>query len=83
MTDLSRTLSVTWRVVWHFGGLAMRPYVDRDKVRVSFIQAPVFLPLQNNTQDVSSAAIITKTIKSEGNKQKFYTLIELARMGQG
>lgn len=64
------------------GGLAMRPYVDRDKVRVSFIQAPVFLPLQNNTQDVSSAAIITKTIKSEGNKQKFYTLIELHEWGK-
>ncbi|WP_449451442.1 phage portal protein [Streptococcus suis] len=59
------------------GGLAMRPYVDKDKVRVAFIQAPVFLPLQSNTQDVSSAAIITKTIKSEGNKQKYYTLIEL------
>lgn len=59
------------------GGLAMRPYVDKDKVRVAFIQAPVFLPLQSNTQDVSSAAIITKTVKSEGNKQKYYTLIEL------
>ena len=59
------------------GGLAMRPYVDKDKVRVAFIQTPVFLPLQSNTQDVSSAAIITKTIKSEGNKQKYYTLIEL------
>lgn len=58
------------------GGLAMRPYVDDDRVRVSFIQAPVFLPLQSNTQDVSSAAIVTKTIKSEGNKQKYYTLIE-------
>lgn len=58
------------------GGLAMRPYVDDDKVRVSFIQAPVFLPLQSNTQDVSSAAIVTKTIKSEGNKQRYYTLIE-------
>lgn len=58
------------------GGLAMRPYVDDDRVRVSFIQAPVFLPLQSNTQDVSSAAIVTKTIKSEGNKQRYYTLIE-------
>ncbi|MGO0053841.1 phage portal protein, partial [Streptococcus suis] len=28
------------------GGLAMRPYVDGDKVRISFIQAPVFFPLQ-------------------------------------
>lgn len=58
------------------GGLAMRPYIDGDRVRVSFIQAPVFLPLQSNTQDVSSAAIVTKTIKAEGNKQRYYTLIE-------
>ena len=64
------------------GGLAMRPYVDRDRIRVSFIQAPVFLPLQSNTQDVSSAAIITKTTKSEGDKQKFYTLIELHEWGK-
>lgn len=59
------------------GGLAMRPYVDNDKIRVAFIQAPVFFPLQSNTQDISNAAIITKTIKSEGNKQIYYTLIEL------
>ena len=58
------------------GGLAMRPYIDGDRVRVSFIQAPVFLPLQSNTQDVSSAAIVTKTIKADGNKQRYYTLIE-------
>ena len=58
------------------GGLAMRPYVDGERVRVSFIQAPVFLPLQSNTQDVSSAAIVTKTIKADGNKQIYYTLIE-------
>ena len=65
------------------GGLAMRPYVDKDKVRVSFIQAPVFLPLQSNTQDVSSAAIVTKTIKSEGQKQKYYTLIEFHEWEDG
>ncbi|MEY8462501.1 phage portal protein [Streptococcus merionis] len=64
------------------GGLAMRPYVDKDQVRVAFIQAPVFLPLQSNTQDVSSAAIITKTIKSEGQKNKYYTLIELHEWGE-
>lgn len=58
------------------GGLAMRPYIDGDKVRVAFIQAPVFLPLQSNTQDVSSAAILTKTIKSEGRKNVYYTLVE-------
>lgn len=58
------------------GGLAMRPYVDGDNIRVAFIQAPVFLPLQSNTQDVSSAAILTKTIKSEGRKNVYYTLVE-------
>ena len=58
------------------GGLAMRPYVDGDKIRVAFIQAPVFLPLQSNTQDVSSAAILTKTIKSEGKTNVYYTLVE-------
>lgn len=64
------------------GGLAMRPYVDGERVRVSFIQAPVFLPLQSNTQDVSSAAIVTKTIKADGNKQRYYTLIEFHEWSQ-
>lgn len=58
------------------GGLAMRPYVDGDRIRVAFVQAPVFLPLQSNTQDVSNAAILTKTIKSEGRKNVYYTLVE-------
>lgn len=58
------------------GGTAMRPYVDGDKIRIAFVQAPVFLPLQSNTQDVSSAAILTKTVKSEGKKNVYYTLVE-------
>ena len=58
------------------GGLAMRPYVDGDKVKISFVQAPVFLPMRSNTQDISSAAIVTKTIKSEAQKNVYYTLIE-------
>ena len=35
------------------GGLAMRPYVDGDKIRVAFIQAPVFLPLQSSYRECS------------------------------
>lgn len=64
------------------GGLAMRPYVDDGRVRVSFVQAPVFLPLQSNTQDVSSAAIVTKTIKASGQKNIYYTLIEFHEWGK-
>lgn len=64
------------------GGLAMRPYIDGEQVRVSFVQAPVFLPLQSNTQDVSSAAIVTKTTKNQGKKVIYYTLIELHEWAQ-
>lgn len=59
------------------GGLAMRPYVDDDKVKVSFVQAPVFYPLQANTQDISSAAIITKSAKTVDKKNVYYTLVEI------
>ncbi|MEX2784457.1 phage portal protein [Streptococcus sp. H49] len=65
------------------GGLAMRPYVDGERIRVSFIQAPVFMPLQSNTQDISSAAIVTKTVKSENKQNKYYTLIEFHEWKDG
>lgn len=59
------------------GGLAMRPYVDGDKVRISFIQAPVFFPLQTNTQDVSSAVVVVCSQRSENGKMCYYTLFEI------
>ena len=58
------------------GGMAMRPYVDNKQIRVAFVQAPVFFPLQSNTQDVSSAAIVSKSTKSEGRELVYFTLIE-------
>ena len=58
------------------GGMAMRPYVDNNRIRVAFVQAPVFFPLQSNTQDVSSAAIVSKSTKSEGREVVYFTLIE-------
>lgn len=65
------------------GGLAMRPYVDNDKVRVSFIQAPVFFPLQSNMQDVASAAIVIKSTKVVNKKLLYYTLIEIHEWKDG
>lgn len=59
------------------GGLAMRPYVDGDRVRISFIQAPVFFPLQANTQDVSSAVVVVRSQRSENGKMCYYTLFEI------
>lgn len=58
------------------GGLAMRPYFDGETIKIAFIQAPVFLPLENNTQDVSSAAIVSKITKTQGQANIYYTLIE-------
>lgn len=58
------------------GGMAMRPYVDNNQIRVAFVQAPVFFPLKANTQDVSSAAIVSKSTKSEGRELVYFTLIE-------
>jgi A118 family predicted phage portal protein len=60
------------------GGLAMRPYWDNvlEQMKISFVQAPVFFPLKSNTGDVSEAAIATKTTRTEGDKQVYYTLLE-------
>lgn len=58
------------------GGIAMRPYVDGERIRVGFVQAPVFLPLRNNLQDVSECAIVTKTVKQENGTNVYYSLLE-------
>lgn len=58
------------------GGMAMRPYFDGKTIKIAFIQAPVFLPLQNNTQDISSAVIITKSRKVDDKKNIYFTLME-------
>ncbi len=67
MTVLIRTLSIPLSCL-ALGGLAMRPYVDDDEIKISFVQAPVFYPLQS-TQDASSAAIINKSQKTVGKEQ--------------
>lgn len=58
------------------GGLAMRPYVDGSNVKIAYIQAPVFYPLQSNVNDISEAAIVTKTVSVEGKKNVYWTLLE-------
>lgn len=59
------------------GGMAMRPYVDGERIRIAFIQAPVFFPSQANTQDVSSAVIAIKSVKADRSTIKYYTLLEV------
>lgn len=58
------------------GGLAMRPYVDGDEIKIAYVQAPVFFPLQSNANDISEAAIATKTTTVEGKNTVYWTLLE-------
>ncbi|WP_338217132.1 phage portal protein [Lacticaseibacillus salsurivasis] len=60
------------------GGLAIRPYVDNQtgQIKLAWIQAPNFFPLRSNTNDITDAAIATPTIRTEGGKTAYYTLLE-------
>lgn len=58
------------------GGIAMRPYFADGKVKIAYIQAPSFYPLQSNTNDISECAIATVSTQSHGNKLVYYTLLE-------
>ncbi|MEK2534345.1 phage portal protein [Tetragenococcus halophilus] len=58
------------------GGFAMRPYVDHDKIKISWIRADQFYPLRSNTNEISECAIATKTVRTEGDENYYYTLLE-------
>ncbi|MFC0275876.1 phage portal protein [Enterococcus devriesei] len=58
------------------GGFAMRPYIDGDKIKISWIRADQFYPLRSNTNEVSECAIATKLVRTEGDTNYYYTLLE-------
>ncbi|WP_448667503.1 phage portal protein [Aerococcus viridans] len=60
------------------GGLVLRPYVDTStgKVKISFVQADSFYPLETNTNDITEGAIAHRTVVTEGKKTFYYTLLE-------
>lgn len=59
-----------------FGSGAIRPYVDGNKIKLAWVVADQFYPLQSNTSEVNEACIASKTVRSENNKQAYYTLLE-------
>lgn len=61
------------------GGFAMRPYVSDDKIKIAWIRADQFYPLQSNTNNISEAAIASKTVVTEHNRNVYYTLLEFHR----
>lgn len=58
------------------GGFAIRPYIENDKIKLAWIRADQFVPLQSNTNDIQSAVIVNKTTVSENNKNVWYSLLE-------
>lgn len=58
------------------GDFAIRPYVQNDKIKLSWIKADQFYPLQANTTEVNEAAIADRTTITENKKTLYYTLLE-------
>lgn len=58
------------------GGFAIRPYVENDKIKLSWIKADQFYPLKSNTTEVNEAAIADRTTVTTGKKTLYYTLLE-------
>ena len=58
------------------GGIAARPYVDNDKIKIAWVRANQFYPLRSNTNDISEAAIASVTTRTENDTTIYYTLLE-------
>lgn len=58
------------------GGFAIRPYVQNNKIRLAWIRADQFIPLESNTDRINSAVITSKRTVSEQGDVIYYTLLE-------
>lgn len=64
------------------GGFAARPYVDNNKIKIAWIRADQFYPLQSNTNDISEAAIASVSTQIEHDDTIYYTLLEFHQWQQ-
>lgn len=58
------------------GGFAARPYVDGQQIKVAWARADQFYSLDSNTEEVSQAAIASRSTKTIGKTNYYYTLLE-------
>lgn len=63
-------------VMFATGGLAVRPYLDGNKIEFSWCLADTFVPLQANTNNVSECVISSVATEAVGRKTHYYTLLE-------
>lgn len=58
------------------GGFAVRPYIENGSIKLAWIGADQFVPLDSNTNEIMSAAIINKRTVSERDTTVWYSLLE-------
>lgn len=76
--DFKRNLSKYLEPAMALGGLVVRPYFNDQSGKVEFSWAlpDAFFPLESSTNKISQCAMAFKTIKTQGNKTFYYTLLE-------
>lgn len=63
------------------GSGAIRPYVENDKIKLSWANATEIYPLEANTTKVDQIAISRRLQKVENNNAVYYTLLEFHQWG--
>ncbi|MBS0949529.1 phage portal protein [Weissella minor] len=58
------------------GGFAVRPYIENGSIKLAWIGADQFVPLESNTNEINSAAIVNKRTVSERDTTVWYSLLE-------
>lgn len=76
--DFKRNLSKYLEPAMALGGLVTRPYFNDQSGQIEFSWAlpDAFFPLESSTNKISQCAMAFKTIKTEGRKTFYYTLLE-------
>lgn len=83
--DFKKNLSKYLEPMFALGGLACRPYLDRNtnQVEFSWALADAFYPLESNTNNISEGAMSFTTTRTEGKKMIYYTHLEFHEWKNG
>lgn len=76
--DFKKNLSEYLEPMLAIGGLAVRPYVDQatGNIEYSWALANAFYPLRSNSNGISEGVMKSITMKIQGGKEVYYTLLE-------
>lgn len=58
------------------GGGAARPYIQDDEIKIAWVDADQFYPLHTNTNEISEAAIASRSTRIMDKAVWYYTLLE-------